>query len=75
MKWVEILGLFTCLIANGYFYKFFLKIDYQAILSLFLPQNKEFYEVILIFVNFFINVITAVNVYDLNSCLRIFGVI
>lgn len=75
MKWFEILGLFTCLISNGYFYKFFTKIDYQPILGLFLSQIEDIYKVVFIFMSFIINIITKVNLYDLQSCLRIFGVI
>ena len=75
MKWFEILVLFTCLISNGDFHNFFTKIDYQPILGLFLSQNEDIYKVIIIFIVFINNIITGVNLYDLQSCLRIFGVI
>lgn len=75
MRWLEILGLFACLISNGYFYKFFTKIDYQVFLGLYLPKNESIYNIILVFISFIVNVITHVNIYDLQSCLRIFGVI
>jgi hypothetical protein len=60
---------------NGYFYKAFLKIDYQAILSLYLLNNEGFYKIIIFFLTFLINIITGVNINDLQSCLRIYGVI
>lgn len=75
MKWFEILGLFTCLVSNGYFYVFFSKVDYQAFLGLFLSQNEGIDKVLLIFIAFIINLITSVNIYDLQSCLRIYGVL
>ena len=75
MNWLLFLGLFACFVSNGYFYKAFLKIDYQAILSLYLLNNVGFYKIIIFFLMFLINIITGVNINDLQSCLRIYGVI
>lgn len=75
MKWSYILALFTGIITNGYFYKLFEKNDYQAFLGLFLKNNQPISELIGIFISFIINTITGVNIYDLNSCLRMFGIL
>jgi len=75
MKWVEILGFLAGFIANGYFYELLTKIDYQVFLGLYLPKNEPIYKIISIFISFIINIICGVNIYDLQKCLRIFGVI
>ena len=75
MEWVLILGLFARLLYSGYFYKSLPKIDFQAILSIYLSNNEGFYKIILFYSLFLINIITGVNVIDLQSCLRIYGVI
>lgn len=75
MKWSQILALITGVITNGYFYELFEKNDYQAYLGLFLKNNQAINETLYIFISFYINVITGVNIYDLNSCLRMFGVL
>ncbi len=72
---IKILSLFACLVANEYFYKFFLKVDYQAFLGVYLTDNQSNFDFVVMFINFIINIITGVNIYDLESCLRIFGVI
>lgn len=75
MKWVEILGLFSGIIVNRDLGVFISKMDYQAILGLYLGNNTWFVDYMCIFMNLFIKILTGVNIYELESCLRLFGVI
>ena len=74
MKWIEILGVFSGIYANVNLNDMFTKVDYQLYLGLYLADNESFLKMICFFINLYIKILTGVNIYDLEQCLRIFGV-
>lgn len=74
MKIIKFLGLFCGFIANVNLNELLSKIDYKLILSLYSLENKTFFDTICQFIIIWIKIMTGVNLYKLQDCLRIFGV-
>ena len=75
MKIIKFLGLFTCLIANVNLNTLLSKIDYEVILTLYLGNNETLFGIFCFFIDFYIKIITGVNIYNLEESLRIFGIL
>lgn len=75
MNWFYFLCLLGTFFSNAQINELFSKVDYQVFLGLYLQNESNLYDFIAIIFDIFIYYITGVNIYDLQSCLRIFGII
>lgn len=73
MKWYEAIGIIFGFVSNMNINDFFRNINYNYVLNLYINNNESISKIFSIYISLLIKVISGINVYNIESCLRLFG--
>lgn len=73
MKWYEAIGIIFGFVSNMNINDFFRNINFNYVLNLYINNNESISKIFSIYISLLIKVISGINVYNIESCLRLFG--
>lgn len=73
MKWYEVIGIIFGFVSNMNINDFFKNINFNYVLNLYINNNESISKIFSIYISLLIKVISGINVYNIESCLRLFG--
>lgn len=73
MKWYEAIGIIFGFVSNMNINDFFRNINYNYVINLYINNNESISKIFSIYISLLIKVISGINVYNIESCLRLFG--